>query len=93
MRRAHFDVLAPDDVRARRRHKPNIREYFVIFGVLAFWIKVVAFCWLQILIRWTMPRFRYDQLMALGWKGLVPLGLLNVLVTAFVVVLASGAAG
>ncbi len=53
-------------------------------------VKVVFFCWLQILIRWTLPRFRYDQLMRLGWKGLVPLGLLNLVVTAFVVV-ASGA--
>ena len=46
------------------------------------WVKVVVFCWLQILIRWTLPRFRYDQLMRLGWKGLVPLGLANVVVTA-----------
>ena len=68
------------------------RALVIIMGVIAFWIKVVAFCWLQILVRWTLPRFRYDQLMGLGWKGLVPLGLLNVLVTAFVVVLATGAA-
>jgi NADH-quinone oxidoreductase subunit H len=68
------------------------RALVVIVGVLAFWIKVVIFCCLQILIRWTMPRFRYDQLMKLGWKGLVPLGLVNVLITAFVVVLANGAA-
>jgi len=67
------------------------RIVVVVVGVLAFWTKVLLFCWLQILIRWTMPRFRYDQLMALGWKGLVPLGLLNVLVTAFVVVMATGA--
>jgi NADH-quinone oxidoreductase subunit H len=67
------------------------RLLVVVIGVLAFWIKVVLFCWLQILVRWTMPRFRYDQLMALGWKGLVPIGLLNVLVTAFVVVVAGGA--
>ena len=57
-----------------------------ILGVIAFWVKTVFFCWMQILIRWTLPRFRYDQLMRLGWKGLVPLGLLNVVVTAFVVV-------
>jgi NADH-quinone oxidoreductase subunit H len=63
-----------------------------ILGVIAFWLKVVLFCWFQILVRWTLPRFRYDQLMRLGWKGLVPLGLVNVLVTAFVVVLASGGA-
>jgi NADH-quinone oxidoreductase subunit H len=62
-----------------------------IFGVIAFMIKTIIFCWLQILIRWTLPRFRYDQLMRLGWKGLVPIGLANVVVTALVVVLASGA--
>jgi NADH-quinone oxidoreductase subunit H len=63
---------------------PNI--VVAILGVVAFWLKTVAFCWLQILIRWTLPRFRYDQLMRLGWKGLVPLGLANLVVTAFVVV-------
>ncbi|HUO05139.1 MAG TPA: complex I subunit 1 family protein [Candidatus Binataceae bacterium] len=62
-----------------------------IAGVVAFWVKVVILCWIQILVRWTLPRFRYDQLMRLGWKGLVPVGLLNVLITAFVVVAAGGA--
>jgi len=55
-------------------------------GVVAFLFKVVALCMFLGMVRWTMPRFRYDQLMRLGWKGLVPLGLFNVLVTAFVVV-------
>lgn len=62
---------------------PNLAV--AIIEVVTFWIKTVIFCWLQILIRWTLPRFRYDQLMRLGWKGLVPLGLANLLVTAFVV--------
>ncbi len=68
---------------------PNL--LVAILGVIAFWVKVVIFCWFQILIRWTLPRFRYDQLMRLGWKGLVPLGLLNIVATAFVIVLAGGA--
>jgi NADH-quinone oxidoreductase subunit H len=46
--------------------------------------KVVFFCMLQIVIRWTLPRFRYDQLMNLGWKYLLPLSLLNLAVTAVV---------
>jgi NADH-quinone oxidoreductase subunit H len=58
----------------------------VALQVAAFTIKVLVFCWFQILIRWTVPRFRYDQLMRLGWQGLVPLGLVNVLVTGIVVV-------
>ena len=49
--------------------------------VAAFVAKVIFFCWLQMMIRWTLPRFRYDQLMALGWKGLVPLALANILLT------------
>jgi len=52
-----------------------------LLRVLAFNLKVLAFCGFQILTRWTYPRFRYDQVMDLGWKVLVPLGAANVLVT------------
>ncbi len=44
--------------------------------------KMVAFCWLFIQIRWTLPRFRYDQLMKLGWRIMLPLALANILATA-----------
>jgi len=55
-----------------------------VFQVLIFNVKVIFFCWLQILIRWTYPRLRYDQLMDLGWKVLVPLSLLNILATGLI---------
>ena len=64
----------------------------VVLQLAAFMIKVLLFCWLQILIRWTMPRLRYDQLMRFGWKGLLPLGLMNMLATATVVLAVGGAA-
>lgn len=57
----------------------------VLLQVGSFVVKVVFFCWLQIMIRWTLPRFRYDQLMHLGWKGLLPLGLANVVLTSAVI--------
>ena len=50
--------------------------------VLAFLVKLVVFCWLQILVRWTLPKFRYDQIMRLGWKILLPVALANLVVTA-----------
>jgi NADH-quinone oxidoreductase subunit H len=50
---------------------------FLSFAV--FMIKVAFLLWLFVWVRWTLPRFRYDQLMRLGWKGLIPLALLNLL--------------
>ncbi len=60
---------------------------YVLLGILSFSIKVVVFCWIFMQIRWTLPRFRYDQLMKLGWKGLFPIAVINVVVTAVVLVL------
>jgi len=52
--------------------------------VSAFVIKTLFWCWVFIWVRWTLPRFRYDQLMRLGWKTMIPLALANVLVTGLV---------
>jgi len=51
---------------------------------LAFGGKVLLLSWFQLMIRWTLPRFRADQLMSLGWKILLPLALANVMVTALI---------
>ncbi len=53
-----------------------------IASFLVFFLKVAFFLWLFVWVRWTVPRFRYDQLMGLGWKSLIPLALLNLFVTA-----------
>jgi NADH-quinone oxidoreductase subunit H len=57
----------------------------IIIGSLGFIFKVVVLCWVQLTIRWTLPRFRYDQLMRLGWRKLLPTSLGNILVTGLVV--------
>ncbi len=54
--------------------------YGSILGTV-FWLKVVLLCYLQLAIRWTFPRFRYDQIQSLGWKILLPLGLANVFIS------------
>ncbi|MBE2229332.1 MAG: NADH-quinone oxidoreductase subunit NuoH [Chitinophagaceae bacterium] len=54
----------------------------ISFGVLM--AKIAVFLFVFIWIRWTIPRFRYDQLMSLGWKKLIPLALLNMIISAAV---------
>jgi NADH-quinone oxidoreductase subunit H len=62
-----------------------------ILQFLAFGGKVIALCVFQLLIRWTLPRFRADQLMNLGWKLLLPLALANIMVTALIKLIYMGA--
>ncbi len=60
-------------------------NWVVILGGLALFIKIVFFIFLFMWVRWTIPRFRYDQLMNLGWKSLIPLSLINMLITGAVI--------
>jgi len=57
----------------------------MLIQVGVFFAKVVFFIYLQMIIRWTLPRFRYDQIMKLGWKILLPLSLANILVTGLII--------
>jgi len=57
---------------------------------LTFMTKLVAMIWLQMALRWTLPRFRYDQVMDLCWKILLPLSIANVFVTGLVIMLVEG---
>lgn len=61
-----------------------------ILGVVALLTKIVLFLFLFMWIRWTIPRFRYDQLMHVGWKNLIPLALFNMLLTGAVILWQQG---
>jgi len=73
----------------------ELREFFTSFGLDMFWASLIAvllqfivfaaktmfFMWVFVWVRWTLPRFRYDQLMDLGWKVLFPVAIFNAMLT------------
>jgi NADH-quinone oxidoreductase subunit H len=68
-------------------HADPTNALVVVLQVGAFILKVLLMVWFLMLIRWTLPRFRYDQAMRLGWLGLLPLAVLNIVITAAVLLL------
>jgi NADH-quinone oxidoreductase subunit H len=55
---------------------------FVLISIVVWSLKVFLFCAFQLLIRWTLPRFRADQLLRLGWQRLLPISIANVVLAA-----------
>jgi len=72
-------------------HAPGANAASLTVGLLTllcFFVKLALFIWLFIQVRWTLPRFRYDQLMDLGWKTMLPWALFNTILTAALVYVA-----
>ncbi len=63
------------------------RVVALVTQILMFLIKLTFFCWLFIWVRWSLPRFRYDQLMRLGWKTMIPLSFINLFATGLIILL------
>jgi len=61
----------------------------MVLQIGSFLLKVFFFCFLMMLVRWTLPRFRWDQLMKLGWTIMLPLSIANILVTGLIILLAA----
>jgi NADH-quinone oxidoreductase subunit H len=77
-----YDIPFVDEIALTATMGANM---VALFGFLAFFAKIAFFLFLFIWVRWTIPRFRYDQLMDLGWKKLIPLALANLLITAIII--------
>jgi NADH-quinone oxidoreductase subunit H len=63
------------------------QNWITVIGVFVFFLKTFAFIFFFMWVRWTLPRFRYDQLMKLGWQYMIPLSLLNIFITGAVILL------
>jgi NADH-quinone oxidoreductase subunit H len=63
------------------------QNWITIIGTLVFFLKIFAFIFFFMWIRWTLPRFRYDQLMRLGWQYMIPLALLNIFITGIAILI------
>jgi NADH-quinone oxidoreductase subunit H len=79
-----YDIPFVNDQAFGLEHGQNL---LALLQGLSLMIKVGIFIFFFIWVRWTIPRFRYDQLMNLGWKGLIPLALLNMVITGFIILL------
>ncbi len=79
-----YDIPFVDDAKL---YAGSLGDWTALIQVGVLLTKVVMFIFLFMWIRWTIPRFRYDQLMNLGWKTLIPLALFNMVVTGAVVIL------
>lgn len=77
-----YDIPFVNEVALSEKWGTNI---VTVLGTLMLLAKIVGFLFFFMWVRWTIPRFRYDQLMDLGWKKLIPLALINMLVTGAVI--------
>jgi NADH-quinone oxidoreductase subunit H len=70
-----------------RLEEAGYHNLYVIASVLVFLVKTSLILYFYFWLRWTLPRFRYDQLMDIGWKWLIPAALLNIVLSGFAVFL------
>ncbi|MDP4148061.1 MAG: NADH-quinone oxidoreductase subunit NuoH [Bacteroidota bacterium] len=79
-----YDIPFVNDTAFGQAHGQNL---LAILQAVSLFGKVIIFVFFFMWVRWTIPRFRYDQLMRLGWNVLIPLSLVNMLVTGFLILL------
>jgi NADH-quinone oxidoreductase subunit H len=76
------------EIGALLSNDPTVAHNIItIMGTVVFFLKIFAFIFFFMWVRWTLPRFRYDQLLNLGWKGLIPLSIINIVLTGAFILL------
>jgi NADH-quinone oxidoreductase subunit H len=85
----HLPFLHPDGLRIAFGETvllamPMSHLAVSVIHFIAFFAKTIVITWLHVFVRWTLPRFRYDQLMKLGWTKLLPLALGNIVLTGLI---------
>jgi len=81
--------LARDGFHLFSSHLPLPHIAVTLIYIASFLVKVIFLLWLTLMIRWSLPRFRYDQVMKMCWRYMLPLSLFNIFVTAIVILLAN----
>ena len=82
------NLVATNPLIALSENMVTVATAFLLHGF--FLAKVLFFLWVFVWVRWTIPRFRYDQLMDLGWKTMLPWALANTIITAIILFLMRG---
>ena len=70
-------------------HWLTVHGLVTVIYIASFMIKTVILLWLTLMIRWSLPRFRYDQVMKMCWRYMLPLSLMNIFVTGLVILFTS----
>ena len=82
----HILSDTPDALIFADKGGPTAHIFVMLLQMATFLVKITMMIFVYIWVRWTLPRFRYDQLQRLGWQTLLPLALLNIFVTSACVV-------
>ena len=82
--------MARDGIHFFSWHLPLVHGVIAVIGIVTFIVKTVLLLWLTLMIRWSLPRFRYDQVMKMCWRYMLPLSLANIFVTGLVILFTGG---
>jgi NADH-quinone oxidoreductase subunit H len=77
--------LARDGLHVFGNYVPLVHGLVTVIYIVSFLVKTVILLWLTLMIRWSLPRFRYDQVMKMCWRYMLPLSLMNIFVTGMVI--------